>query len=82
MGTLVRQANWKEGRNHVKCSLAGEEHLGQWSQGKLSRLATEGGGEWARGQVMKGWTHLAKSVNLTLCGMKLLNFNPVGYTES
>ena len=62
--------------------MAGEEHLGQWSQGKLRRLAAEEGGEGARGQVTKGWTCLVKSVNLALCGMRLLHFNPMGSSES
>lgn len=37
-------------------------------------LAVEGAGEVALGQVMKGWTHLAKSVYLTLQGMELLKY--------
>lgn len=78
MEKLVRRAEHKEGRSIVKCSMAGEEGCGQWSLGESGGLAAEVG-EMANGQVTRGWTRLAKSMNLILHGMEFSkNFNQWG----
>lgn len=68
---MVKQEKCKEGKSKLKCSMDGEEYWGQW-RGELGGLMVEEAREVAQSQVMKVWTCLAKSMNLTLHGMELL----------